>query len=81
MSRSSLSLPPAQGKNRKDVEVVYYKVLWATFPPEAATWERESSIHDDFIDAYETEMAKMEAEEDLEAEEDDEDDEDAMEEE
>ena len=51
-------------------------MLWATFPPECATWEPESAIHDDFIDAYETEMAEMEAEDDLEAEDEDEDDED-----
>ena len=64
-----------QGAKRKDVEVVYYKVLWSTFPPECATWEPESSIHDDFIDEYETGMAEMEAEEDLDAEEEAEDDE------
>ena len=43
-------------------EVIYYKVLWSTFPPEAATWEPESAIHDDFIDEYE---AQMEAEAEL----------------
>jgi hypothetical protein len=55
-----------QGKNKSVKEVIYYKVLWSTFPPEAATWEPESAIHDDFIDEYE---AQMEAEAELEAEE------------
>ena len=43
-----------------------YKVLWKDFPPEIATWEEESVIHDEFIDAYEDA---------LDAEEDDDDDE------
>ena len=43
-----------------------YKVLWKDFPPEIATWEEESAIHDEFIDAYEDA---------LDAEEDDDDDE------
>ena len=68
----------AQGKKKTTKEVVYYKVLWSTFPPEAATWELESEIHDDFIDEYE---AQMEAEEELEAEEEAADDDDEMDEE
>ena len=38
---------------------VLYKVLWKDSPPEIATWEDESCIHDDYIDAYE---AGLEAE-------------------
>lgn len=34
-------------------EFIYYKVLWEGFPPEAATWEPESEIHDDFIGEFE----------------------------
>ena len=48
-------------------------MLWATFPPEAATWEPESEIHDDFIDEYE---ASLEAADELEAEEAEDNDED-----
>ena len=62
----------AQGKKRTTKEVIYYKVLWEDFPPEAATWEPASEIHDDFIDEYE---AAMEAEAELEAEEEEEEDE------
>ena len=47
-------------------EFIYYKVLWEGFPPEAATWEPESEIHDDLIDEFE---AALEAEAELEAEE------------
>ena len=50
-------------------------MLWEGFPPDVATWEPESAIHDDFIDEYE---AAVEAEAELEAEEDEEDDEDGM---
>ena len=56
-------------------EFIYYKVLWEGFPPEFASWERESEIHDDFIEEYE---AGLEAEAVLEAEDAAEDDEDAM---
>ena len=42
---------------------VLYKVLWSGYPPEIATWEEVSVIHDDFIDAYE---AGLEAGEELE---------------
>ena len=56
---------PSQGKKKSTKEFVFYKVLWDTFPPEAATLEPESSIHDDLIDEYE---AAMEAEAELEAE-------------
>lgn len=45
-------------------------------PARGGQWEPESAIHDDFIDAYETGMAEMEAEEDLKAEEEAGDDED-----
>eukprot|EP00966_Prymnesium_polylepis_P178486 4133829-Prymnesium_polylepis.1 len=45
---------------------VLYKVLWKGYPPEIATWEDESTIHNDFIDEYE---ACLEAEGELEAEE------------
>ena len=44
---------------------VLYKVLWKDFPPEIATWEEESSIHDDYIDEYE---AGLDAEEEAESE-------------
>jgi hypothetical protein len=54
-----------KGKKRSEKEFVFYKVLWDGFPPEVATWEPESAIHDDFIDEYE---ASMEAEAELEAE-------------
>ena len=37
-------------------EIVYYKVLWENFPPEVATWEPESAIHDDFIDEFEASL-------------------------
>ena len=43
-----------------------YKVLWADWPPECATWESEDIIHDDYIEEYE---AAMEAEAELDAEE------------
>ena len=46
-------------------EIIFYKVLWESFPPECATWEPASNIHDDFIDEYE---AALEAEATLEAE-------------
>ena len=62
-----------KGKNRADKEFVYYKVLWESFPPDTATWEPESQIHDDYIEEYE---AGLEAEAQLEAEEEAEDDED-----
>ena len=58
------------GRQNVKVGTVLYKVLWEGFPPECATWENESVIHDDFIDAYE---AELEAEGELEAEEDDSD--------
>lgn len=67
-----------QGKHKSTKEIIYYKVLWEGFPPDVATWEPESAIHDDFIDEYE---ATVEAEAELEAEEEAEDEEDAMEEE
>ena len=65
-----------QGKKKTTKEVVHYKVLWEGFPPDVATWEPESAIHDDFIDEYE---ATLEAEAQLEAEEEAEDEEDSME--
>ena len=46
-------------------ETIFYKVLWESFPPECATWEPASKIHDDFINEYE---AALEAEATLEAE-------------
>ena len=49
--------------------------MWEGFPPEFASWEPESEIHDDFIDEFE---ASLEDEAELEAEEDDEDDEGSM---
>ena len=58
------------GRQNVKVGTLLYKVLWEGFPPECATWEDESVIHDDFIDAYE---AELEAEGELEAEEDDSD--------
>ena len=58
------------------MEFIFYKVMWADFPPEFASWEPESEIHDDFIDEYE---AALEAEAQLEAEEEAEEDEDSME--
>ena len=41
-------------------------MLWKGYPPDTATWEHHSNIHDDFIDEYE---AAVEAEAQLEAEE------------
>ena len=61
-----LSALVGKAKNRRDKEYTYYKVLWKGYPPEIATWELESGIHDDFIDEYE---AAIEAEAELEAEE------------
>ena len=58
-------------------EFIYYKVLWEGFPPEAATWEPESEIHDDLIDEFE---AALEAEAELEAEEEEEEEEEDIEE-
>ena len=58
---------PGRGKVKKGT--VLYKVLWEGYPPEIATWEDESQIHDDFIDAYEAELAaeaELDAEADLE---------------
>ena len=46
------------------------------FPPEVATWEEESGIHDDFIDEYEAGLeAEAEEESDGESSDDDEADE------
>lgn len=62
-------------KKKRKQEIIYYKVLWKNWPPEIATWEPESSIHDDFIDEYEAAMdaeAELEAEEALEDDGDDE---------
>ena len=56
-------------------EAIFYKVLWEGFPPEFASWEPESEIHDDLIEEYE---ASMEAEAELEAEEAAEDLEDSL---
>lgn len=56
-------------------ELIYYTVLWEDFPPEFASWEPESKIHDDMIDEYE---ASMEAEAELETEEEADDEEDDM---
>ena len=64
------SLLASQGKKR--VEVTYYKILWKGYPPDVSTWEPESQIHDDFIDAYEAELdaaSELEAEEAEEGEE------------
>ena len=52
-----------EGREGVEAGTVLYKVLWKGYPPEIATWEDESIIHDDFIDAYE---ASLEAEADLE---------------
>ena len=52
------------------------KLAFFNVPARGGQWEPESAIHDDFIDAYETGMAEMEAEEDLKAEEEADDDED-----
>ena len=43
-------------------------MLWKDFPPEIATWEEESGLHDDYIDEYEAGLA---AEEELEDDESD----------
>ena len=64
-----------QGKKTTSKEFVFYKVLWEDFPPEFASWEPESKIHDDLIDEYE---ASMEAEVELEAEEEAEEEDDRM---
>ena len=50
-------------------------MLWEGFPPEFASWEPESEIHDDFIEEYE---ASMEAEAELVADEAAQDAEDAV---
>ena len=50
-------------------------MLWEGFPPEFATWEPDSRVHDDLIDAYE---GAMDAEAVLEAEEAAMDDEEDM---
>ncbi|EOD38030.1 hypothetical protein EMIHUDRAFT_200420 [Emiliania huxleyi CCMP1516] len=44
------------GKGKKRVEVTYYLILWKGYPPDVSTWEPESQIHDDLIDAYEAEL-------------------------
>ena len=59
------------GRSHVKVGTVLYKVLWEGFTPEIATWEDESSIHDDFIDAYE---AGLDEEADMDEDEDDESD-------
>jgi hypothetical protein len=51
------------GRTNVKAGTVLYKVLWEDFPPECATWEDESAIHDDLIDEYE---AELEAEGELE---------------
>ena len=61
------------GRANVKAGTVLYKVLWKDFPPEIATWEDESCIHDDYIDAYE---AGLEAEAELEGEESDDDESD-----
>eukprot|EP00966_Prymnesium_polylepis_P243819 5638864-Prymnesium_polylepis.1 len=53
------------GRQNVKKGTVLYKVLWKGYPPECATWEDESGLHDDYIDAYE---AELEAEDVLEAE-------------
>ena len=50
--------------------VLCLQVLWQGYPPEVATWEEESAIHDEYIDQYE---ADLEAEAELEAREAEED--------
>ena len=67
-----------KGKKRAIKEDVFYKVLWEGFPPEFASWEPESEIHDEFIEEFE---ASLEAEAELEAEEAAEDAEGAVDEE
>ena len=64
------SLLASQGKKR--VEMTYYLILWKGYPPDVSTWEPESQIHDDLIDAYE---AELDAASELEAEEAEEDEE------
>ena len=64
------SLLASQGKKR--VEMTYYLILWKGYPPDVSTWEPESQIHDDLIDAYEAELdaaSELEAEEAEEGEE------------
>jgi hypothetical protein len=68
----------SQAKKKSTKEFVYYKVMWANFPPEFASWEPETEIHDDYIDEYE---ASVEAEAELEMEEEAEDDDDSVDEE
>jgi hypothetical protein len=55
-----------KGGKKSTKEFIQYKVLWEGFPPEFATWEPDTTVHDDLIDAYE---GAMEAEAVLEAEE------------
>ena len=52
--------------------MTYYLILWKGYPPDVSTWEPESQIHDDLIDAYEAELdaaSELEAEEAEEGEE------------
>lgn len=51
------------GRGSVKAGTVLYKVLWKDFPPEIATWEEESAIHDDYIDDYD---AGLEAETEME---------------
>ena len=50
---------PCQGTKKSTKELIYYKVLWEGFPPDVATWEPESVIHDDFIDEYEARLSRL----------------------
>lgn len=58
-------MPCLQGRSARTVQTVYFKVLWKGYPPDVATWEPASAIHDDMIDEFE---AALEADDVLEQE-------------
>ena len=54
---------PGHEGTKIPVGTVLYKVLWAGFPPEIATWEEEDDIpcgEEDFVGIYEAGLAEEE---------------------